>query len=306
MTGGRPSKPFRIRIQSPINRQDLENFVKSQWPQYQVMKFQFLHDDILLLGPSFMLPDGATVKIQNLCKGFSDFIGNKSRALEYAMTESIAVDDGIFRESTLTSELEINSIVQELQRKKNVFDMFQASEYTMREFISPLLVSALCTLMSTVEVKMLAEKNVTGSLGNGPVDYTLIYKDFNICVVEAKKDAIEEGISQNIAQLVASREEYCYQSKRSIDEIVDLPSSGIVSTGKEWIFIRYIKEHNGWKVYRSNVQYIHLDDIQPANVVKVWKRIIGVIEFEKNAIDDLPVLKRSRHEDATKELETIG
>jgi hypothetical protein len=173
----------------------------------------------------------------------------------------------------------------------------------MREFINPLLVS---TLMSTVDIKMLAEKNVTGSLGNGPIDYTLIYKCFNICVVEAKKDTIEEGISQNIAQLVASREEYCHHSKRNIDEIVDLPSSGIVSTGKEWIFIRYIKEHSGWKLYRSNVQNIHLDDIQPANVVKVWKRIIGMIEFEKNAIDDLPILKRSRHEDTTNELKSIS
>jgi hypothetical protein len=54
------------------------------------------------------------------------------------------------------------------------------------------------------------------------------------------------------------------------------------------------------------VQYIHLDDIQPANILKVWKIIIGMIEFEKNAIDALPILKRSRQEDATKELKTIG
>jgi hypothetical protein len=87
---------------------------------------------------------------------------------------------------------------------------------------------------------MVAEKNISGSLGNGPIDYTLIYKNFNICVVEAKKEAIYQ-------QLVASREDYCNRFKRKIDEIVDLPSSGIVTTGDERIFIRYTNENGEWK-----------------------------------------------------------
>jgi hypothetical protein len=65
-------------------------------------------------------------------------------------------------------------------------------------------------------------------------------------------------VFQNIAQLVASREEYCRLVKRTMDEIVDLPSSGIVSTGEKWIFIRYTQENGVWKLYRSEVYQIPL------------------------------------------------
>jgi hypothetical protein len=53
-----------------------------------------------------------------MCKGFSDFIGDKTRALEYAMAESIDVNDDIFLESTTSSDLDISIILQELERKK--------------------------------------------------------------------------------------------------------------------------------------------------------------------------------------------
>jgi hypothetical protein len=277
-------QPFHISIQSPIDRHELEEVIKTKWHQYEVTKFALLHENVMLSGAKFKLPNGATIKIQSLCKAFSDFKNDEPRALKYAEIKSIDIKDDIFLESVIYLEAEINIIVQELQRKADVFDLYQASEYTMREFISPLLVSAL---VSTSDVKMVAEKNISGSLGNGPVDYTLIYKDFNICVVEAKKEAIHQGVLQNVAQLVASREDYCNRNKRKIDDIVDLPSSGIVTTGEEWIFIRYTKENGEWKIYRSNILHIHLDDVRHSNVVAVWKRIIGMIEFEQNAIDNL-------------------
>lgn len=92
---------------------------------------------------------------------------------------------------------------------------------------------------------MVAEKYIPGSLGNGPVDYSLIYKKSNnICVVEAKKELMEQGVAQNIAQLVASREDYSYSNKRKMmNKIVDLSSIGIVTSGEGWIFTKYTKEN---------------------------------------------------------------
>lgn len=295
------TKPFHIRIQSPINRHELEEVIKTKWSQYELMKFSLLHEDVVLLGTNFKLPDGATIKIQSLCKGFSDFKNDELGALEYAMTPSIDIKDEIFLESAISSDAEINIIVQELHRRIVAFDLFQASEYTMREFISPLLVSAL---VSTAGVKVVAEKNITGSLGNGPIDYTLIYKNFNICVVEAKKEAIHQGVLQNVAQLVASREDYCKRFKRKMDDIYDLPSSGIVTTGEGWIFVRYVKENDEWKLYRSDELKIALDVHIPvlfSSVERVWKRIIGMIEFEKSAVDSLQLFKRFRHEESNEE-----
>ncbi len=293
---------MHIRIKSPIDRHELEEVIKKKWSQYELIKFSLLHEDFVLVGTNFMLPDGATIKIQSLCKEFSDFNNDEVGALQYAMTQRIDIKDEIFLESAIPPNGEIDNIVKELRRRTFAFDLYQASECTMREFISPLLVSAI---VSTAGVKMVAEKNITGSLGNGPIDYTLIYKNFNICVVEAKKEAINEGVLQNVAQLVASREDYCNRNKRKIDDIVDLPSSGIVTTGEEWIFVRYTKENGEWKIYRSNILHIHLDDLQHFNVVAVWKRIIGMIEFEQNAIDNLKLLKRSCHDDSNNEMKIV-
>jgi hypothetical protein len=44
--------------------------------------------------------------------------------------------------------------------------------YKASELIGPLLVGAV---VLNIEVKMLAENKIIGYLGNGPVDYTLIY-----------------------------------------------------------------------------------------------------------------------------------
>ena len=68
------------------------------------------------------------------------------------------------------------------------------------------------------------EKNVHPKSRKGPVDYMLLYEGFNICVVEAKKGTIEAGVNQNIAMMVASREDYCNNRKCPPDGISDIPS----------------------------------------------------------------------------------
>ncbi len=278
-----------IEIPCPIDRIVLEEIVKKSWIEFEQMKFTLMYEDCLLEDAIFSLPPNAKVHI---CKEFSDFSENE--ALAYAGTLNLQLNENIFHDATRCFDSTINTIAQELERRISVFDLYEASRYTMREFISPLLVGAV--LLNT-GVNMVAKNKIIGSLGNGTVDYTLIYKEFNICVVEAKKGAIEKGVAQNIAQLVASREEYCRRFKRNAEDICNVPSSGIVSTGEDWIFIRYMYEDGQWNLYRSNVRKITLEErnlISLERIEEVLKKIVGMIENDTSAIDSIQPYKRYR------------
>jgi hypothetical protein len=281
-----------IKISCPIDRVVLEEIVKKNWIQFEQMKFTLMYEDCLLESAIFSLPPDAKVKVNNICKGFSEFSENE--ALAYAATLNLQINENMFRDGTISSDTTINTIAQELERRIVAFDLYKAAECTMREFIGPLLVGAV---VLNTEVKMVAENKIIGSLGNGPVDYTLIYKEFNICIVEAKKEAIEQGVAQNIAQLVASREEYCHRFKRKAEDICNVPSSGIVSTGEDWIFMRYMYEDGEWNLYRSNVRKITLEEgksISLEQIEEVLKKIMGMIETETSAIDSIQRSKRYR------------
>lgn len=112
--------------------------------------------------------------VTNLCKGFSLF--SESEALSYADASIIELDNTLFNEQVeedLSSQ--VDAICEELTRRLLVFDLNKASESTMREFIGPVLVQAVLMFQARDEnpnpVKMVAERKLFGSLGNGPVDY---------------------------------------------------------------------------------------------------------------------------------------
>ena len=81
-----------------------------------------------------------------------------------------------------------------------------SNECSVREYIGPLLIGALLLLEGVAKLQV--EKTKSGSLGNGSVDYVMIYRKFCIVLTKAKKLQVSEGVAQNIAQLVASREAY--------------------------------------------------------------------------------------------------
>ena len=87
------------------------------------------------------------------------------------------------------------------------------------------------------------------------MDYDLVYKFFHLVVVEAKKEIILEGIIQNIVQLVVSRDSMAYERNKrrrdelETDDLLNIPSRGLVSTGEDWIFTKYVCEHQVWKLY---------------------------------------------------------
>ena len=66
-----------------------------------------------------------------------------------------------------------------------------------------MLISALTIVK---DCKLLAEKQLTGSLGIVPVDYIAEYNNFCVLLTEAKKGFVEQGSIQNIAQIARSLE----------------------------------------------------------------------------------------------------
>ena len=121
-------------------------------------------------------------------------------------------------------EKEVDHLYHELQRRATIFTLCSTSEYTMREFISPFLVSSA---LIAENIQLLCEKNILGSRANGKLDYLAYYKRFVICVTEAQEIELERGMGQTIAQMKACREAFEAQlsfektrSKRKFPEVM--------------------------------------------------------------------------------------
>jgi hypothetical protein len=147
-------------------------------------------------------------------------------------------------------------------------------------------------------VSMSAEKNVEGSLGKGPVDWVMMFKKFMVCLVEAKRDDLDKGMAQNIAQIVASREVFIaskYGKKRSREEISvldNIASSGLVTCGDKWIFTRYVRVNGVGKFIRSSPFQLVLEkNPNKSSMILamscILKKIIGMICFQKNQVENI-------------------
>ena len=181
-----------------------------------------------------------------------------------------------------------------------IFGLIEAaqSDAAISELIGPVLVAAARIFD---DIKTVSEKQITGSEGNGPIDYGLVYKDFNIVISEEKKDDITKGLGQNVAQLAAGREDYLVKKgqcitnkKRSFDEyqpsIADIDSCGIVSTAGRWIFTRYSRSGTRPVFYCSNAFEIPLGNFAIKEYVMkgmtaVVRILVEILRTLKLAVD---------------------
>jgi len=187
----------------------------------------------------------------------------------YSRLEGIPRNNSVFPTvswSQNLSEDDFNTIllrvIKDIMYRSEVIDWAMTSEYTMREFISPILVGALRLVLIFLKnsniagkLSLLCEKIVVGLHAHGPVDYVVIFDYLNIILTEAKKHDINQGIIQNLLQQRASQEfltnmlldvnETGESRKRCFQETFDVVAStatcGTVTTGSEWVFtkIRY-------------------------------------------------------------------
>jgi hypothetical protein len=318
----------------PVDLDILQDKIESTWPHFKIMNYSlfYCHQDKNLSGVSSTqklreLVGSSSVrthlfKVKKECLGFSEYC-DKKRATDVldklgaSLTDSTRILelDNMFvlekpEELNELIDRESRNIQTELLRRRVISLSTGVSEYTKREFISPVLIGSLHIVDG---ITMMCEKRVIGTFGNGPVDYTLIYKNLNIVLTEAKKEDLEGGLMQNLVQQKAYRESLAYalfsgsckdavalprqERKRKVDEIsktvAQLPSFGIVTNGHSWIFSKIVCEpnQNRCRIYQSSLHtlLLHIDDfenlVQLQQINKIVTRIVAICLKQKEVID---------------------
>lgn len=129
------------------------------------------------------------LKLVSACIGFSKYTSKEEDALKavhfrHSSLTIIEPNNAPFAFSTMDEFIsipnniyEVTYVQNDLNRRISAVNVVNASEYTMREFISPILISALRLVEG---VTMMCEKSIVGRFGHGPVDYALSYQWLNI------------------------------------------------------------------------------------------------------------------------------
>lgn len=255
-------------VNTVLSFEMLESEIQKRWKPCELMKFKLIYKS----------GDGAEKEIQNFqdlltlklneinlklvsaCFGFSNYKSKphdatKAAHFKYPDLTIIQSNDTPFITTTFDALLQDKTVLAEatqvqieIERRCSLIDMTAVSEYTMREFISPILIGALKLVNG---VSMMCEKRIVVMSGCGPVDYVMVYQNLNIVLTEAKKEDIEAGMNQNIVQQEVSLESLSHEiasldtngkdKKRKYNEIYDIvskiPTFGIVTNAYQWQFL---------------------------------------------------------------------
>jgi hypothetical protein len=232
------------------------------------------------------LPESLShIVIKLKSKGFSNFKHCKEAALEHIRllfsdikrylnvrqddefpdTVKLRMDemeDGNYDISKEDMDRIMDHAFNDIVAKLEVISLSLATEYTIREFISPILIASLRLGVRYLAnhkydnmLTLVCEKVIVGLLAHGPVDYIMMMDYFDMVLTEAKKQDLEYGLVQNLLQqyssleylsnVVNASEANYLEKKRKAAELMNslsttLTTYGIVSTGKEWIFSKCI------------------------------------------------------------------
>eukprot|EP01036_Dinobryon_divergens_P030479 gene30479-39728_t len=219
------------------------------------------------------------IVVESLCKGFSKL--EKEEVFSWASINEIIEGNSHFEDIHIDIENEITSKVikhaLEDLHYKNVFygPITGCLDASDREYISSI-----------------------------SLDYAILYENFFLLITEAKKDQLENGIIQNIAQLVASREQFLYNCsslKRNYmsmaGDIACIPSTGVVSTGKEWVLIRYVLLPKP-AVFKSSPMSLPLGNGSLAELrqylLLLLSKLLGAIDLQKKLVDERILAKAQK------------
>jgi hypothetical protein len=104
---------------------------------------------------------------------------------------------------------EVGTVLRELQRRYASYgDIGAANDATRLEYISPVLISVvqLFPHFPGSGLSLQLGRRTSGETARVPVDFLYVYKKIQILVTEAKKDNLEQGIAQNVAQLRSAQQ----------------------------------------------------------------------------------------------------
>lgn len=188
-------------------------------------------------------------------------------------------------------------IAQDLLVRMKVLHCNITSEYTKREFISPILIYAVQLVVdrlksenNTKPLLLVCEKEILGKRFHGPVDYSLMYEIVDIVLTEAKRVDLEFGILQNLLQQHASQEflanafvnenvtgkRFREEAESHYSEISRMPTYGIVSTGESWTFLKFYHQPSK-AIYRSEVYHLNLQFRYASEHVETFVESIAVL-----------------------------
>ena len=196
--------------------------------------------------------------------------------------DSIPIDNNAFpQQANIDQDSgEILHAVSTLERLQTVVPLPQGCEATRRLYIDPIL---LASARLAGDVLMQVEKMYESKDVHGPIDYVFKFGEQTICVTEGKKDDIDGGVIQNVAQLSAVSDDRKRKlSEISQDEGEEQPIYGIATTYLNWSFLVL---RNG-KIAQSNIHCIR--DGEKTDVCDIVGRIVAILlsgkgKGEKNA-----------------------
>ena len=256
-----------------------------------------------------------------LCSKFSKQALNSDQALNsigitnYKSIPSIPIESIFFPECTSISndilQQEVDKVIINLQDLNTVMNMKIVSMYTMKEYISTILIGVLQTIIrsnhekySNKNLTIVCNKDIIGKSAYGIVDYSIIYDCMDLIVTESKNDNLNTSIVQNLLQQRACQDfltntliDYnTIQSERkrkfyeTFDDIVLTPTYGITTTGSQWVLSKIVcnrRQDTGEiqsRVYISDTIEINLSNIDTIQLKRLMSRVAHLIIQYTNAI----------------------
>ena len=299
-----------------ISLTSLTAFVRKTFREFEAADFKLLWakpdgihietDDMLslYLGPS---DDRLLFYIESISKGFHAFtlaeaLSDAGATGEYPITDNSKFPIAAYDDDDDVIKPYLEHAFVDAKWRRDLYGPIEnaQSETTVRELIGPILVAAA---KIATDIKLVCEKPIMGSRGNGPVDYAAVYKDYNVVITEAKKNDVTSGLGQNIAQIKAGREDYLRRvlGKRKIEDtafdITTVPCFGAVSTAEKWVFTLL----SGRTVYCSRafaVIFSCSDAELRSSMYDVIRQVVGILQAQKGAVDANEFMrKRGRIDD---------
>ncbi|CAG8606291.1 10616_t:CDS:2, partial [Paraglomus occultum] len=156
----------------------------------------------------------------------------------------------------------------------------------VREFVSPFMTRAVLIMQEREPLLLLnAKRKLKGTRGYGPVDYSVSKNEIVILVTEAKNEDFRQGAAENIAQIHSAVEHL--EKKRKIDATADRLRAvmyGIVTTGTEWMFIRWAGDSKNPTIELTPKFTFALNESAKSRVI--LEHIAGIIEVQVASLDD--------------------
>lgn len=288
---GRTKRSFPVK-QKQFTNSELRALVAHHFPEFRVRAF-----DIMIYGSENMTKldeddchasvrifNGDALMVQDKSKPFSHF-KSLAESLECftgsEIPEEAQADFAALANSAQLRDDVLNHCIQDLNWKSSIYNLFSGPESTRRVYIDSILMAAALCANS---IKLQCELTLQGPLAHGHVDWVFMYKEFGICITEAKKEDMEAGMSQATAQMHAM---WSGNTRKRKNRDLNLPIYGIATTYTEWYFMKMTFDSPRPKVTISESMRISSVSAKSftASVERILKTIVGVLSQQKANVD---------------------